>query len=82
VRHHIDEELDNRKHVYYGIDSVLVRLVEPLNTPMLTMAMQSKVAEQIGQKVSPNYARALNIVYFPQLGASSFSFRPPGTKEL
>ena len=26
VRPHIDEELDNRKHVYNGIDSVLVSL--------------------------------------------------------
>jgi DNA mismatch repair protein MSH5 len=25
VRPNIDEELDNRKHVYHGIDSVLVR---------------------------------------------------------
>lgn len=25
IRPHIDEELDNRKHVYNGIDAVLVR---------------------------------------------------------
>ncbi|KAJ7610685.1 DNA mismatch repair protein MutS [Mycena rosella] len=51
VRPNIDEELDNRKHVYHGIDSVL-----------------SKVAEQVCQTVPPDYASALNIVYFPQLG--------------
>ena len=26
VRPHIDDDLDNRKHIYHGIDSVLVRL--------------------------------------------------------
>lgn len=25
VRQNVDEELDNKKHIYYGIDSVLVR---------------------------------------------------------
>ncbi len=27
VRPHIDEELDNLKHIYHGIDAVLVRMV-------------------------------------------------------
>jgi hypothetical protein len=29
IRPHIDEELDNRKHVYHGIDSVLVGHIIP-----------------------------------------------------
>ncbi|KAF9468500.1 DNA mismatch repair protein MutS [Collybia nuda] len=52
VRPGIDEELDNRKHVYHGIDSVL-----------------SKVAEQICETVSYDFALSLNVVYFPQLGS-------------
>jgi hypothetical protein len=28
VRPHIDEELDNRKHVYHGINSVLVGRIQ------------------------------------------------------
>ncbi|KAF8073753.1 DNA mismatch repair protein MutS [Lyophyllum atratum] len=30
VRSHIDEELDNRKHVYHGIDSVLSKVAEQI----------------------------------------------------
>lgn len=30
VRSHIDEELDNRKHVYHGIDSVLSTVAEQI----------------------------------------------------
>ncbi|KAF8158095.1 hypothetical protein B0H34DRAFT_749503 [Crassisporium funariophilum] len=51
VRPHIDEDLDNRKHVYHGVDSVL-----------------STVAEQISLTVPQDFARSLNVVYFPQLG--------------
>ncbi|TFK74858.1 hypothetical protein BDN72DRAFT_832971 [Pluteus cervinus] len=51
VRAHIDEDLDNRKHMYHGINSVL-----------------SNVAEQISNKIPPDYASSLNVVYFPQLG--------------
>ncbi|KAL0961432.1 hypothetical protein HGRIS_006377 [Hohenbuehelia grisea] len=32
VRPHIDEELDNRKHVYHGIDSVLSKVAEQIAT--------------------------------------------------
>ncbi|KAF8798995.1 hypothetical protein BYT27DRAFT_7177307 [Phlegmacium glaucopus] len=49
VRPHIDEDLDNGKHVYHGIDS-------------------SSVAEQISAIVPPDFAKSLNVVYFPQLG--------------
>ncbi|KAJ7675742.1 DNA mismatch repair protein MutS [Mycena polygramma] len=52
VRPNIDEELDNRKHVYHGIDSVLSKVAEQI-------CQTAPVAD---------YASSLNIVYFPQLG--------------
>ncbi|KAJ6477358.1 muts domain V-domain-containing protein [Mycena vitilis] len=52
VRPNIDEELDNRKHVYHGIDSVLSKVAEQI-------CQTTPVAD---------YASSLNIVYFPQLG--------------
>ena len=67
VRTHIDEELDNRKTVYYGIDSVLVCAFLMRGVTKLTIE-QSKVAQQMSQNVPPDYAPSLNIVYFPQLG--------------
>ncbi|KAG1745988.1 DNA mismatch repair protein MutS [Suillus paluster] len=51
VRPYIDDELDQRKHVYAGLDAVLC-----------------KVAEQICQQIPGDYAKSLNVVYFPQLG--------------
>lgn len=37
VRPHIDEELDNLKHIYHGIDAVLVRVVP--NTCLLVLCL-------------------------------------------
>jgi len=70
IRPHIDEELDNRKHVYHGIDSVLVSSrISNLST--LTRPLyQSTVAEQICERMPYDYASSLNVVYFPQLGSS------------
>ncbi|KAK7681540.1 hypothetical protein QCA50_015272 [Cerrena zonata] len=53
VRPHIDEVLDHQKHLYAGLDSVL-----------------SKVAHRIAESetVPYEYAKRLNVVYFPQLG--------------
>lgn len=69
VRPHVDEELDKRKHVYRGIDSILVSW--PDHRSLSTVGIkgkQSKVAEQISQTVPVEYAESLNVVYFPQLG--------------
>lgn len=79
MRPRIDEELDNRKRVYAGIDTVLVSTYPPLlpreywlTHTHLSVFLQSKVAVQISYKVPLDYARALNVVYFPQLGQAYF----------
>jgi len=68
VRPHIDEELDNRKHIYNGIDAVLVSNELRSCSYGWVNAAQSKVAEGISPTVPPHYATSLNVVYFPQLG--------------
>lgn len=68
VRARISDELDQLKHSYNGIDSVLVSTASvSYFEPQLT-AFQSKVAEQISLTVPQNYASTVNVVYFPQLG--------------
>ncbi len=42
VRPQIDEELDSRKHVYYGIDAVLVRYVSTLSGPSSNLSHSLK----------------------------------------
>lgn len=74
VRPHIDEELDKRKHVYRGIDSVLVSWPNASHLMVNIEGKQSKVAEQISQTVPIDYAESLNVVYFPQLGSYIFPF--------
>ena len=68
MRPHIDEELDNLKHVYNGIDGVLVRQTGFRSAAQTEYHPQSKVAEQLSETVPPDYATSLNVVYFPQLG--------------
>lgn len=70
VRPHIDEELDNWKHIYNGIDDVLVRnpycpFWDDFN---INKSAQYRVAQQISELVPEDYATSLNVVYFPQLG--------------
>ena len=75
VRPHIDETLDDQKHLYAGLDSVLVRPM-PFSIIIILLAnksnetKQSKVAHRIAdsQTVPYEYAKRLNVVYFPQLG--------------
>lgn len=47
----IDEELDELKKKYNGLDDFL-----------------SQVAVDLGEKVLPELAGSLNVIYFPQLG--------------
>jgi DNA mismatch repair protein MSH5 len=75
VRPHIDEDLDNRKHLYNGVDAVLVsKLPSADQIPFQhwANAAQSKVAEGISPTVPQDYATSLNVVYFPQLGEAHF----------
>lgn len=57
--------------MYHGLDAVLVSVYPHL---ILRVSLcsdilpQSKVAEDISETVSPDYASSLNVVYFPQLG--------------
>lgn len=77
VRPHIDEELDNRKHVYHGIDSVLVGHIIYECFRIDGFSLKSTVAEQICEKIPSGYeyASSLNVVYFPQLGMSCHTSR-------
>lgn len=72
----MDEELDRMKHVYNGIDSVLVSsFVLFLMSIVFFYSEQSKVAEQISTTVPSDYATSLNVVYFPQLGEFRLNVR-------
>lgn len=56
------------KHIYNGIDGVLVRVQGLASVPETEYDLQSKVAEQLSETIPPDYATSLNVVYFPQLG--------------
>ena len=70
VRPRIDDELDNLKHIYSGLDSVLVGLLGVIATFCAYSLFQCKVAQQVSMTTPEDYAESLNVVYFPQLGNS------------
>ena len=72
----INQQLDNDKRMYAGLDNLLVRRPSKLRARKLAgcadrgsvFLSQTTIADELEKQVPSDVVRTLNVTYFPQLG--------------